>query len=153
MASTTVYEIRTDSITLKVPNRNHMIVRRFLDENVDDSAAFMGENAEAIEEYATEAEALEALKAHHATAGAGWGVRCYEVDVISYWIIPVEYELDEDGERDYCYYEDHAPIAFAPFRDDISLYFGMYPIFDWNGKEWVRRIEDWEVDDEEDAEE
>lgn len=72
MATITVYEIRTDYITIECPRKMYDI-KRFLDENVDDSAGFMGENARAIEEYESEAEALEALKAYHATVSARKG--------------------------------------------------------------------------------
>lgn len=145
MATITVYEIRTDYITIECPHKMYDI-KRFLDENVDDSAGFMGENARAIEEYESEAEALEALKAYHATVSARKGTSRYEIGVESYWVEEIEWELDEDGERDY--YEAHDPIAFAPFSDEVSLRLDIES-FDWNGKEWVHRVEDYEVDDEE----
>lgn len=132
MSRITVCEIRTDSVELKAPHTN---VKSFLNEHVDCSAAFLGEGLNILGEYSGLEAALEALKDYRAEVRGSAGL----IHVSSYWAIKVEYELDEDGER-VDPFEEGDPIAFAPFRDDVSLYFdGLRTAYRWNGKEWSEK--------------
>lgn len=149
MASTTVFEIRTDRTELQIPRRASSYkgeVKRFLDEHVDPAAGYAGEGLNILGEYADKAAALEALKGYHADIEMSASfTNAQLIHVVSYWALAVTYELDETGERDYA--EAGDPIKFAPFPPETTLRINR-TAYDWDAEreQWIERPDEDEDD-------
>lgn len=133
MANITVYEIRTDCVEFRLPARAKAQqggVEQFLNEHIDPSAGFAGEDLHIVEEYPDKASALERLQRYRADIWARSNHAGQTlIRVASYWAVEVNYELDEAGERDYS--EDGDPLAFAPFADASQLRIAE-SVYDWD---------------------